>query len=663
MAILVSILVFCLFLAFQAQGIPPGDAGDLVTAAVTFGVAHPPGYPLYVFLGWVASHIPLLTPSWRVGLLSSIPHAIVVGLLFDIVLRLTKRKSSAFFAAALLSGNYLFVLYSITPEVFAFLDLFFVLLIWMLLRFSVTKKLIYLACASFIFGVSLTHHHMILFIVPAVVFWFWHHRSHFVGITMKKTVGFITLVLLGLIPYTYVPLAASKTSIINWDNAATLSNFLRLITRADYGTFMSGGLIGVYPLQRLLQWKAYMQYVYLDFGLFGLWLTLAGIFSIKHKKPDVGWFLILAFLFCGPLFVFYASFPLMNNFMLATYERFLLPSYIVLAIFSGVGHRWFVDKGTQILGRIASQTPTYVLMYSVISVLMVYPIAIGIKTYARFEGMPQDFTAEHLGEDVLLETPLNSLIVLSRDTTLFTTQYVRYARLYRPDTAVVHGSFIGTNSYAATLTKMFPDLVVPDVEESEYMQTFLVANSRDRTVFANTRYPVPRGWFWVPHGLLFELVPEIRLPDTIEMAKQNELLWNRMHDPKVGILSRYKHLMLSDVLDVYAQSRVEFGKLLLKSSQTSLARTQFEHAINLGGDTQIYDAHLYLGIVLSLSGECESALSAFELARKHALNIPKELVEYEAITYRDCVGDPARAEEKFEEYERLKRGEETPLTP
>src|SRR4030066_1838983 len=48
-----------------------GDIGDLVTAAYVFGVAHPPGYPLFSFLGFIISHLPIPLPVVsKVGLIS-----------------------------------------------------------------------------------------------------------------------------------------------------------------------------------------------------------------------------------------------------------------------------------------------------------------------------------------------------------------------------------------------------------------------------------------------------------------------------------------------------------------------------------------------------------------------------------------------------------------
>ena len=94
-----------LFLLFLAAGIYGGDSGDLVTAAVVRGVPHPPGYPLYTLLGHILTHVPFGTPAWQVGLLSLMPHAIVVSLVFAIVRRETGKLYPAiicfFFTARL----------------------------------------------------------------------------------------------------------------------------------------------------------------------------------------------------------------------------------------------------------------------------------------------------------------------------------------------------------------------------------------------------------------------------------------------------------------------------------------------------------------------------------------------------------------------------------
>lgn len=236
-----------LFLLFQAQGIYTGDSGDLVTAAALGGVPHPPGYPLYTLLGWLLSHISFSTVSWRLTLLSSIPHAITVGLVYAVIYRLTKKNVIAsIFGALSLSANYLFFLYSVTPEVFALFDMFVVLLWFLLFTWQESKNIRFLYAAFFIFGLSLSHHHVMLFFVPAILYFLWANRSILLPV-MKHPVSVlrgIGLVALGFLPYLYIPFAAAGDPIINWDRVVNPGAFWRLISRADYGTFVSGGSFG-----------------------------------------------------------------------------------------------------------------------------------------------------------------------------------------------------------------------------------------------------------------------------------------------------------------------------------------------------------------------------------------------------------------------------------
>jgi len=67
--------------------LPFGDGPELIAAAACLGVAHPPGYPLYTLLGWVALQVPAGEPAWRVNLLSGLFAALACGAAAWLVLR------------------------------------------------------------------------------------------------------------------------------------------------------------------------------------------------------------------------------------------------------------------------------------------------------------------------------------------------------------------------------------------------------------------------------------------------------------------------------------------------------------------------------------------------------------------------------------------------
>ncbi len=653
----IAAVSFVLFLLFQAQGIGAGDSGDLVTAGATFGVAHPPGYPLFSFLGWILNHLPIATPAWRFGLLSSVSHAVVVGLLWQAIYRFTGRRDSATFGALVLVGNYLFFLYAITPEVFALLDVFLMVLIGLVWLFIETRRtpFFYLACLTL--GLALTHHHLILFTIPAIfAALFRAKRGLFARVSGFRAIGFFAA---GLVPYLYVPWAARGMSIINWDHADTISNFIRLVTRADYGTFLSGGGIGTYPVHRFLAIKAFVDYLLVDFRFVGIVLFIFGCVWLMRQKTSLKILLPLSFLFLGPFFFFYASFPLSNRFALGTYERFLLPSYLMVVFLIGIGHARFVEFASLHIGKLTPNIPKSMLGAALSVVLFLYPLSMAGVTLWRFWGIRTDTTAEHLAQDILLDVPEGSVVTLSKDTPLFTTQYTRYALNYRPDVYVIHGSFLPSSAYRDTLRKVFPQLTVP-TEDKTALSDFLTTNAQTRPVFANVMYPVSGGWYWIPHGLLFQLM-NTNLPSIAQTRQKNMQLWERMHHPDDGILSRYNHLMLSDIRDTYTGGRIEFGKFLLRANLPAEAMQQFAAAIEAGGDTELVEAYMYKGISHSFISQCTEALDAFEQARMHGLAENTKLLLFEGFTYRDCVGDPSRAGELFAAYEQTQTHVSQPL--
>ena len=69
------------------------DSGELVTAAYYLGVAHPTGYPAYVLLGWLFSHLPFGSIALRVNLLSAISASLAVAFVVMLVVQTQAQKA------------------------------------------------------------------------------------------------------------------------------------------------------------------------------------------------------------------------------------------------------------------------------------------------------------------------------------------------------------------------------------------------------------------------------------------------------------------------------------------------------------------------------------------------------------------------------------------
>src|SRR5260370_21894339 len=92
-----------LYFLTAARDIVVGDSPELITAAVTLGVAHAPGYPLFTMLGHLFSLIPFGSIPFRENLLSVACDALAIGVVYFSAFRLTKSRLAAAVAALLLA--------------------------------------------------------------------------------------------------------------------------------------------------------------------------------------------------------------------------------------------------------------------------------------------------------------------------------------------------------------------------------------------------------------------------------------------------------------------------------------------------------------------------------------------------------------------------------
>lgn len=83
----------------------PADSGEFQRVVSTAGVAHPPGYPLYVMLGWLFSRLPGgSSAAWRVNAFSAVTAAGTLALVFAAARRLSSSAVGGLAAAAALGS-------------------------------------------------------------------------------------------------------------------------------------------------------------------------------------------------------------------------------------------------------------------------------------------------------------------------------------------------------------------------------------------------------------------------------------------------------------------------------------------------------------------------------------------------------------------------------
>lgn len=92
-AALAALVVFLGYLATLAPTVTFWDAGELVAAAKTLGIPHPPGTPLWVLVAHVwGKVIPLGDYAWRINLLSAVSGSVAAGCWFLVAHALARRS-------------------------------------------------------------------------------------------------------------------------------------------------------------------------------------------------------------------------------------------------------------------------------------------------------------------------------------------------------------------------------------------------------------------------------------------------------------------------------------------------------------------------------------------------------------------------------------------
>src|SRR5438552_1716272 len=231
-------LASLLYFLTAARDIVVGDCPELITAAVTLGVAHAPGYPLYTIIGHIYSQLPHVPIPFRVNLLSTVCDAHTVGIVFLTGFRLSRSRLASAIAALILALNPLFWSWSLVAEVFPLNNLLAALLIYLLVIWNDDpQRYGTLVGAAFIAGLALTNQHTIVLLGPAVCFLLWRHRAILLA-RPRIVIVCAAAFLVGLVPYAYVPWAAARHPAHNWGGVSSFSDFIALVTRREaYSSF------------------------------------------------------------------------------------------------------------------------------------------------------------------------------------------------------------------------------------------------------------------------------------------------------------------------------------------------------------------------------------------------------------------------------------------
>lgn len=620
-----------------------GDVGDVVTAAATFGVAHPPGYPLFTFLGLLLTKLTFLheSPAFLVGLISAFSGSLGVLFFYLFTKHLTKNTLVALIATTILGFSFLYWFYAEIAEVFALNAFFAILLFYLSILFKDTQKKSFLFFFFFILGLSCTHHATIVLIFPSL---FLLIAKPVISLLKKSPSSLIyacIFLFLGLTPFLYIPIASSHQPIINWDNVHDLQSFFHLILRKDYGTFQAGIFDTPSWTQRFVTLQVYLQYLVFQLTIPTIFLICVGFFSLFKKDKLLFSSILLAWILSGPVFLAYAGFPLTSGFIVGAYERFTLLSSVIFLMPLGFGLVAF----SQFLAKFLPQR-NYTIVFQ--SIFFFIPLMLCIYNFPK-TNLATTYIGDTYAEDFIETLPYNAILLTSGDTQIFNTWYVHYVLHVRPDVLVynIGATPVGNNFIASSLIN------VPAKKMMDTVLTTLQQIQSHRPVFSLTTFESkshPK-FLWMPYGLTYEMFQsQSQLPSSAAYQQLTQNIWEKLHIPRKNEMQNLVNhsLTISEIPNNYAEALVASGTFAYTQYKNfSLALSLYQKAVAVA--PQDPRALAALGILYTASGKC--SLTVQYLTDSLAQNPYQDTLYFILYnTYATCLHDKKTAGEIAQQY-------------
>ncbi len=174
--------VLALYAASAPRAVMLEDDGFFISAAWFASSAHPPGYPLYVLLGWLATHIPLGSIPWRMHTLSGLMGALACACVAWIVLRRTGHRPAACIAGAALAVSEHFWSQAIIADVYTTNAAVLFLTLALVQEAAARRETRLWVAAAVLYGLGLANHYPLLILgSPILLAWVVAARRDFWG--------------------------------------------------------------------------------------------------------------------------------------------------------------------------------------------------------------------------------------------------------------------------------------------------------------------------------------------------------------------------------------------------------------------------------------------------------------------------------------------------
>jgi hypothetical protein len=337
----VGLLAFIVYLQTLLPSVGWGDIARFQYVAQVWGIPHRFGYPLYIVLSRLFGYLPVGDLAYRVNLMSALFAALAAVMVYFIVMRLVDDWVGA--ASAALSFAFSVALWrqAVVAEVYSLNAFLIGAVVLILLTWHQTRKIGLLYLGVGLYALSFGNHLTVVTLLPAVIYLILV-TDYRVFLDLKKVAILAGLVLLGASQYLYVIIRANQQPLLNELGPFSWRGWVHWMTRSRFqGQFFGYSLGAQVDRMRIyleLLEKQFLRWGYI-LGWIGAW---------ERLKADLKTFLFLALVGVG-------IYGFGMNYGGVTFPIYLIPSYLIFAVFLGCG----LSALRQLLARLLRDGPRW----------------------------------------------------------------------------------------------------------------------------------------------------------------------------------------------------------------------------------------------------------------------------------------------------------------
>src|SRR3954454_3014278 len=507
---LVALLVYTWTLA---PTVTLTDSGDLILAAYGLGVAHPPGFPLWVMLAHLASLVPAGSVAVRINFSSTVFAALACAMLTLVLSELLMTTSGAVarrrnkaarqsntpssntgifltFAPALGAGFLMAFsrtlwAYATITEVYTLNALLILLVFFLVARWrrriietrndSNTASATHdtsIYAAAFVFGLAMGVHHVtVALTLPAIAVVV--YRTQGLKFFASRRLLYAALISIGalIVVYSYLPWAASRSPAMNWGNPRSLQEIWWHITGRQYRVFFSFS-----PAAMGTQFVEFCRMALREFGFAWLPLPLflagAGLTSARKRDRTAFWFLLLIVL---------ADLAYALSYEIAEdKDAYYLPAFIAIAISAGFGIQWFIQVAASRRSGIWTSS-----VAAVTAVILTSATAFGANW--PFNNRRHYFIADDYVENLFSTIAPNGLMLTEDWQVASPMFYAQEIEQRRRDVKVVDVNLLRRSWYFDCLKHAHPDMIKRSREKIDPYVAILKQWEGDPAAFSRSR--------------------------------------------------------------------------------------------------------------------------------------------------------------------------------